>query len=107
MTATEYFNALIEKNEVVKPGKMFGCLCMKTPNGKAAAMLWHDYLVVKLNGADLEAGLAIKQAQMFEPMKGRTMNGWVQIPYAQKKHWAPYLEKSIKLVKALPSNKSK
>lgn len=107
MTASAYFKELSEKFEDVKPGKMFGCDCLKTPNGKAAAMFWHDHLVVKLPPAELEKALKIKGSKIFEPMKGRPMNGWLQVPFSNKESWEAYLKQSIGLVKLIPAKKTK
>lgn len=107
MTAVQFFTQLTEKYADIKPGKMFGCDCIKTPNGKAAAMLWHDNIIVKLNEIDLAASLTIKGAKIFEPMEGRPMNGWVQIPFSQKKEWELWLQKSIELVKTIPAREPK
>ena len=88
MTEAElYFIGLIKEIPDVKPGKMFGSLCLKTPNGKAGAMLWHDYLVVKLDGELFTEALNLKGAKVFEPMEGRPMKQWVQIPFSHADKW--------------------
>lgn len=107
MAAKEFFSSITEKYDEVKPTKMFGCDCVKTPNGKAAAMFWHDWLVVKLNNIDTNLALKINGAKVFEPMEGRPMNGWVQIPFSAKRDWDTYLKKSIELVKAIPAKRPK
>jgi hypothetical protein len=66
--AEEYFNELTIQIPNVKPGKMFGALCMKTPNGKSSAMFWKDNIVVKLQGDLLTEALSLDGAQPFEPM---------------------------------------
>jgi hypothetical protein len=38
--AEQFFIELTYEIPDAKPGKMFGALCMKMPNGKAAAMFW-------------------------------------------------------------------
>jgi hypothetical protein len=48
--AESFFMELIEQVPDAKPGKMFGALCMKMPNGKSGAMFWKDNIVVKLKG---------------------------------------------------------
>jgi hypothetical protein len=100
--AERYFKELTEQIESVKPGKMFGSLCMKTPNGKSAAMLWRDHLVVKLGGNFMIEALNLNGAKIFEPMAGRPMKDWVQIPFAHKDRWKEYTLLSIKSVKDLP-----
>jgi hypothetical protein len=100
--AEEFFKELTGQIESVKPGKMFGALCMKTPNGKSAAMIWKDHLVVKLKGNFLNEALNLSGAKIFEPMEGRQMKEWVQIPFVHKDRWKEYTLLSIKSVKDLP-----
>jgi hypothetical protein len=100
--AEEFFKELTGQIESVKPGKMFGALCMKTPNGKSAAMIWKDQLVVKLKGNFLDEALSLTGAKIFEPMEGRQMKEWVQIPFMHKDRWKEYTLLSIKSVKDLP-----
>jgi hypothetical protein len=71
-------------------GKMFGALCVKAPNGKAGIMFWHDDMIFKLDGADLVSALSIEGARMFDPMGGRPMNGWVQVPNVHSGKWKKY-----------------
>jgi hypothetical protein len=108
MTEAEFFfNELAGQIDSVKPGKMFGALCMKTPNGKSAAMIWRDHLVVKLNRNSLNEALNLSGAKIFEPMEGRPMKEWVQIPFIHKDRWKEYTLLSIKLVKDLPKKSTK
>jgi hypothetical protein len=88
--AEEFFNGLINEIPDVKPGKMFGALCMKTPNGKSGAMLWHDNIVVKLQGDSFEEAMRLQGSQAFEPMEGRPMKEWVQIPFSHKDKWKKF-----------------
>jgi hypothetical protein len=85
-----YFNELAKEIPNVSGGKMFGASCMKTPNGKSAAMFWNDHLVVKLQGAFLDEAMSLNGTKPFEPMEGRPMNGWVQIPFEYKDHWRKF-----------------
>ncbi|HTX87610.1 MAG TPA: hypothetical protein VMC08_01385 [Bacteroidales bacterium] len=85
----------------VKEGKMFGSLCLKTPGGKAAAMLWKDDLVVKLPKQELEKALLLQGAKFFEPMDNRPMKEWVQIPAAHSVEWARLIRDSVAYVNSL------
>lgn len=105
--AEEYFNELVTEVPDVKAGKMFGALCMKTPNGKSAAMFWKDHLVVKLNGDLSQEALSLKGAQLFEPMEGKPMNGWVQIPFEHKDKWKNFALASADNVRTLPAKAPK
>ncbi len=85
----------------VKEGKMFGCLCLKTPKGKSAAMLWKDDLVVKLNPTDLDKTLKLKGVIYFEPMDNRPMKEWVQVPLTHVDKWENLIRKSLDYVNSL------
>ncbi|UOY01109.1 TfoX/Sxy family protein [Blastococcus sp. PRF04-17] len=59
----------------VTPGKMFGSEGLRTGR-KFFALWWRDHLVVKLPPARLQELVTAGQAEVFEPMEGRPMNGW-------------------------------
>jgi len=106
--AEEYFHLLTGQIKDAVAGKMFGALCMKMPNGKAAAMFWKDNLVVRLSGKAREEALSLDGAALFDPMGGRPMKEWVQIPFEYKSDWKRYAQLSSKFVALLekPSKKS-
>jgi hypothetical protein len=97
--AEKYFLELGKEIPGVKEGKMFGSLCLKTSNGKSGAMLWKDHIVVKLQGKDFEESLKLKGAKQFEPMEGRPMKEWIQIPYVHKTQWKKLALLSIEAAK--------
>jgi hypothetical protein len=105
--AETYFIKLSEEIPDVQLGKMFGALCMKTPNGKSSAMFWKDNIVVKLQGEPLNEAMSLDGAQVFTPMEGRPMNGWVQVPFAYKDKWKKLAKTSAESVKQLPKNVKK
>jgi hypothetical protein len=105
--AEQLFMDLTEVIPDARPGKMFGALCMKMPNGKAAAMFWQDTLVVKLQGEDLNEALCLDGAQLFEPMEGRPMKDWVQVPFYYQDRWKLFAEKSASYVKSLEKKPAK
>lgn len=107
INAEDYFIELAETIPGVKLGKMFGSLCMKTPNGKSAAMFWKDHIVVKLDGEDLQGALSLVGAKTFEPMEGKTMNGWVQIPFDYKSKWKEFAIISVGKVRVLSAKPPK
>jgi len=80
---------------------MFGALCIKAPNGKAGVMFKDDDVIFKLTGEKEQEALALKGAHYFDPMGGRPMNGWVQIPNAHAALWAAYASASMDLVKKI------
>jgi hypothetical protein len=108
MTAAEaYFHILTNDIPDAAAGKMFGALCMKTPNGKAAAMFWKDDLVVKLDGDSWNEAMSLDGTKTFEPMDGRPMNGWIQIPYHYKDQWEKFTRVAVESVKKLEKKEPK
>jgi hypothetical protein len=99
--AEDFFSELIKEIPNVKPGKMFGSLCMKTPNGKSAAMFWKDNIVVKLQGESFNEAMKFEGARLFEPMEGRPMKDWVQIPFTCKEVWKKFATYSSQSVSSL------
>ena len=105
--AEEFFNKLTEQIPDVKPGKMFGAICMKTPNGKSAAMFWKNNIVVKLTGESLNDAMSLDGSKHFEPMEGRPMKEWVQIPFDYKDRWKQFALMSAESVKELKKKVTK
>ncbi len=99
--AEQYFDELLNQIPDVKPGKMFGSKCLKTPNGKSAAMFWKDMIVVKLNGEFLKEALTLEGIQLFEPMEGKQMKEWVQIPFSYRDKWKKFALISADLIRTL------
>jgi hypothetical protein len=56
----------------------------------------------KTKGNLLGEALNLNGAKIFEPMVGRPMKEWVQIPFVHKDRWKEYTLLSIKSVKDLP-----
>jgi hypothetical protein len=78
----------------VKPGSMFGAPSLKAGK-KVLCSVWADDLVVKLPPADLAAALELKGAASFEPMAGRAMKEWAQVPFAHAKRWPALVEAAL------------
>jgi hypothetical protein len=102
----DYFNDIADQIPDVKKSKMFGALCMKTPNGKASAMFWKECIVVKLQGDVLNDALSLDGSVLFEPMEGRPMNGWVQIPFDYKDQWKMFADIAAQQVKLIEVTKT-
>lgn len=88
--------------------KMFGALCLKAANGKAGAMFWRDkskdrnaFMIFKLPEKDEQTAMKLTGAQVFEPVEGRRMNGWVQLSTAHSNKWKAYAVKAMAYVKTL------
>src|SRR4051812_8040089 len=75
-----------------KESKMFGAMCIKAPNGKAAAMFINDEMIFKLTGDAEKEAMSLKGAKVFDPMGGRPMTGWVQLSSAHSAKWKKYAE---------------
>jgi TfoX/Sxy family transcriptional regulator of competence genes len=67
--------ASVEGGDVTR-GSMFGSRGLRTGK-KFFAIRWNDQLVVKLPPARLTELVSSGEGQVFEPMEGRPMNGWL------------------------------
>jgi hypothetical protein len=72
-------NELSSERDVVK-ASMFGMPGIKRRGGKAFCGLYGDDMIFKLQGEDHARALDLKGAHLFEPMAGRPMKAWVQVP---------------------------
>jgi hypothetical protein len=79
---------LSSERDVVK-ASMFGMPGIKRRGGKAFCGLYGDDMIFKLQGEDLARALSLERAHLFEPMAGRAMKAWVQVP---PEHQAQYLD---------------
>ena len=84
------FSALVDElsseRDVVR-GSMFGMPIMKRRGGKAFCGPYGDDMIFKLQGEDHARALGLTGAHLFEPMAGRPMKAWVQVP---PEHQAEY-----------------
>lgn len=106
MTAAEIaYHEIADAMTDVLKSSMFGALCIKAPNGKAGVMLHRDNMVFKLPAAKLAATLQLKGAGMFDPMGGRPMNGWVQLPLEYAHLWPGLAAESMAFVREIDTPK--
>jgi TfoX/Sxy family transcriptional regulator of competence genes len=77
----------------VTTGPMFGSPSLKL-QGKVIASVYGDTMVFKLEGDDYAQALALPGAQLFDPMGGRPMKAWVQVPSAQAAEWDDLAERA-------------
>ena len=87
----ERFDRLVDelKGELDIVGtSMFGMPSIKRRDGKAFAGLYGDDMVFKLVGEAHAAALALEGSHLFEPMAGRPMKAWVQVPPSHETQWA-------------------
>ena len=75
----------------VSAGKMFGSRGLRTGR-KFFAVWWHEQLVVKLPPDRLTGLVEAGQAQPFEPMEGRRMNGWIVVD--ESVDWPPVVQEA-------------
>lgn len=66
----------------VSRSKMFGMPSVKV-NGKAFFGLSQDKMVFKLAETERRTALKLVGARYFEPMAGRAMKEWVEVPVGQ------------------------
>ena len=85
----------------VARAKMFGMPSVKV-NGNAFLGYFEGDLICKLAGAERDAALKLKGAKLFDPMGGRPMKEWVQIPAAHSTKWKKFAGAAQKYVETLP-----
>ena len=73
---------------------MFGMPSMKRRGGKAFAGLYGEDMVFKLEGEAHATALALEGSHLFEPMAGRPMKAWVQVPPTHETQWADLARKA-------------
>jgi len=76
---TTLLDELSSERDVVK-ASMFGMPGIKRRGGKAFCGLYGDDMIFKLEGQEHARALGLDGAHLFEPMAGRPMKAWVQVP---------------------------
>ena len=83
------------KNELdIVGASMFGMPSIKRRGGKVFAGLYGDDMVFKLEGDARASALALEGAHLFEPMAGRPIKAWVQVPPTHETQWAELARKA-------------
>ena len=91
------FDALVNelKTELdIVGASMFGMPSIKRRGGKPFAGLYGDDMVFKLDGETQATAMALEGAHLFEPMAGRPMKAWVQVPPTHETQWADLARKA-------------
>jgi hypothetical protein len=91
------FEAVLEelRNELdIVETSIFGMPSVKVRDGEAFAGLYGDDMVFKLEGDAHAKALALDGAHHFEPMAGRPMKAWVQVPPTHETQWAELARKA-------------
>jgi hypothetical protein len=81
----------------VSRGSMFGSQGLRTGK-KFFAIWWHDSLVLKLPPDRLRDLVSAGQGAPFEPMEGRSMNGWIVL--ADSVHAPPLVDEARAFVES-------
>lgn len=81
----------------VAASSMFGMPTLKV-RGKAFAGLSGNAMISKLGGARHAAAMALRGAKLFEPMAGRQMKEWVEVPVAHAAAWKSLAERACAYV---------
>lgn len=90
---------LINHYEATK-GSIFGHKGLKV-QGKVFVFYNEPNIVVKLKSDDVVRALKLNGAKNFDPMGGKPMREWVEIPYGDHKQWFEYSLKGMAYVKSL------
>ena len=86
----EIADELAARDPAVALGQMFGMACVKR-YGKAGVGFYKGEMVFKLpDEVQRERALALKGAKLFDPMGGRPMREWVQVPATHADEWAGF-----------------
>lgn len=78
-------------------GKMFGAYCIKSTNGKAAAILWNDNMQFKLNERDQQEALRLDGASIGSHLYNtdKPMKGWISLPLKHSDKWPDFTKKAL------------
>jgi hypothetical protein len=78
-------------------GKMFGMPCLKN-NGKAFAGYFNNAMIFKLTAPEHAEALALSDARLFDPMGGRPMKEWVEVPVEHASRWPAFARAALRYV---------
>lgn len=78
-------------------GKMFGMPCLKS-NGKAFAGYFNNAMIFKLTAPEHGEALALADARLFDPMGGRPMKEWVEVPVEHAARWPAFARAALRYV---------
>ena len=94
------FLNIIEQLPGTQKGKMFGAACIKSSNGKVAAVLWQDSMIFKLDDTSQIDALKLEGAIVGSHLYNysKLMNGWISIPFKHSNHLIKFTKLAIKFV---------
>jgi hypothetical protein len=92
------FEEVLAELQLRQPGiavkKMFGLPSFMI-DGKPFAGLIGEDMIFKLDGEALERALALPGAKHFDPMGGRPMKSWAQVPPEHSELWPDMAEEAL------------
>ncbi len=92
------FEDVLAELELLRPEvtskKMFGLPSLMI-GGKPFAGLNGEDMIFKLGGEALARALALPGAKPFDPMGGRPMKAWVQVPPEHFELWSELAEEAL------------
>ncbi len=99
----ERFAAATDGLASIEPRKMFGYPSVFV-NGNMLASVFQDRIMVRLSEADRAKFLAMPNTRLFEPMPGRPMREYVEIPAGDvpPKEMRRWIERGLAYVETLP-----
>lgn len=103
-----FFDRLVAGRDKLERRKMFGYPSVFM-NGKHAAGLFEDTIVLRLSPADATAFAAVG-AKPFEPMPGRKMGGYMVVPASLARDaatLAPWLDRAVGHAASLAASPTK
>ena len=103
MTKSEaLFNQIFIEVPDARKGKMFGASCIKSMNGKVAAILWKDNMLFRLDERARQEAVKLDgssiASHLYAPDK--PMKGWISVPFKHSGKWAGFTKKAIAFAKA-------
>lgn len=92
------FEEVLDELQLLQPEvtskKMFGLPSLMV-TGKPFAGLNGEDMIFKLSGEALERALALARAKPFDPLGGRPMKAWVQVPPEHSELWPELAEEAL------------
>ena len=85
----ELFHQIVGEIPDSIEGKMFGALCIKSMNGKAAAILWKDNMLFKLDKKAQHEALKLNGSRIASHLYEIEipMQEWDSLPFKKSGKW--------------------
>jgi len=98
------FHQIVKEIPEVNEGKMFSADCIKTNDGKVAAILWQDNMLFKLDEKSQQEALLLEGSKVASHLydTNKPMKGWISVPFIHSNLWSDFTRKAITFIKILP-----